>query len=311
MPCYSPLTAYRSLSVDRNGKHTVSFKKLETQAYSQISIACGQCIGCRLDRSRQWALRCVHESKLWPKNSFITLTYSDIHLPWDNSLKKRDFQLFMKRLRKSNPRAKDDPIRYYHCGEYGERTRRPHYHAIMFNYDPPDKKHWKTNRRTGEKYYTSEELNRIWGKGYCVIGEVTYESAAYVARYVLKKINGPKSKEHYTHILSYETGECVDLQPEYTTMSRKPGIGKNHYEQFKSDIYPSDFCVHKGKKQKVPRYYDRLYEIENESEFRKIKERRVKNAQRESVKYNNTPDRLVIREKVQQSKLNRLIRPEI
>lgn len=311
MACYHPLQAYRSLVRSNNGKSTITFKKSEGHPFLPVKIACGQCIGCRIDRSKQWAVRCMHEASLYENNSFITLTYSNKHLPWDQSLKKKHFQNFMKALRREYPRDKSDNIRYYHCGEYGERTKRPHYHAILFNLDFDDKYLWRENPRTGERYYRSETLEKVWGKGYCVIGEVTFQSAAYVARYILKKVTGNPAKDHYNKIIDYNTGECVDLQPEYTTMSRRPGIGKKWYEQYKNQLHPDDFVVWNGKKHKIPKYYDRLYEIEHAEEFERIKERRFKNAQKPNIKANNTPDRLAVRETIQQKKIDRLIRPEL
>lgn len=311
MACYHPLEAFRSLELNANGKRTITFKKNEGHPFLPLKIACGQCIGCRLDRSRQWAIRCMHESSLYRHNAFVTLTYNDRNLPWDGSLKKKDFQNFMKALRRGYTRDSTSAIRYYHCGEYGDRTRRPHYHAIIFNIDFDDKEIWKKNTRTGETYYTSEKLNRIWGKGYCVIGDVSFQSAAYVARYILKKINGHKASEHYTKIIDHNTGECVDLQPEYTTMSRRPGIGRGWYEKYKGQLQPDDFVVWKGKKHKIPKYYDHLYELENSKEFEIVKERRIKHASKDSIRQNNTPDRLSTREYIQKKKLERLIRPEL
>ena len=146
MPCFKPLTAIDKGTDPETGKKIIHFLKRFNHEHSifipdkgveVIKLPCGQCIGCRIDRTKQWAIRCIHESKLHNKNCFITLTFNDEHLDSAGSLQKRDFQLFMKRLRKRFP---NDNIRYYHCGEYGEQLNRPHHHACLFNFDFPDKK---------------------------------------------------------------------------------------------------------------------------------------------------------------------------
>ena len=118
---------------------------------------------------------------MYDDNCFITLTYSNQHIPADGSLDVRVFQKFMKRLRKRF----GDGIRFYHCGEYGSLLGRPHYHACLFNFDFPDKYLWKENN--GQKLYRSPSLEELWPYGYSSIGTVTFESAAYVARYILKR----------------------------------------------------------------------------------------------------------------------------
>ena len=170
-------------------------------------------------------MRCVHESQLHDNNCFVTLTYDNDHLPPDGSLKKEDFQKFMKRLRRRYP---DQKPRYYMCGEYGDQNDRPHYHMCLFNFNFPDKQKWSAGSQSGFDQYVSEELNEIWGKGYCVIGEVTYESAAYVARYVYKKMLGNTDEE--------KQKVYQGRLEEYTNMSRRPyivtgkhiGIGRAH-----------------------------------------------------------------------------------
>jgi len=256
-----------------------------------IEVPCGQCIGCRLERSRQWAIRCVHESSLYEANSFITLTYDDKNMPTNASLKKRDFQLFMKRLRKYYTPRK---IRFFHCGEYGDKLGRPHYHAIIFNLDFEDKIPYK--KQNENQLYVSPILEKIWGKGFCIIGDVTFESAAYVARYVVKKINGPRAETHYKN-----------KAPEYTTMSRRPGIGKEWYKKFSGDVYPDDFVVLRGRKMQPPRYYDKQLEADAEEQYKKIKvERSMDDPKRDA---NNTYSRLAVREEVQRRKLEQLTRP--
>ena len=240
-----------------NGKRKIVFNPRDGFSDLPILLPCGQCIGCRLERSRQWAIRCMHEAQLHDENSYITLTYNDKNLPKDGSLNLRHFQLFMKRLRKKTGKK----IRFYHCGEYGEKFKRPHYHACLFGYQFPDLRYFKTIN--GNKLYTSKYLDSVWTNkngetmGFSTIGNVTFESAAYVARYIMKKINGEKAEAHY---VNKETGEI--LKPEYTTMSRRPGgLGAEWLKKYKTDVYPGDFVVVRGKKMKPPKYYDRQYEL--------------------------------------------------
>jgi hypothetical protein len=275
---------------------------LALQPDDPIELPCGQCVGCRLERSRQWAIRCIHEAKMYENNCFITLTFSPEHLakrsnPW--SLDVRDYQLFMKRLRKKY----GDGIRFFHCGEYGDKHGRPHYHACLFNFDFPDKELW--NVVNGNRLYISNSLSELWPFGFSTIGDVTFESAAYVARYIMKKVTGDQADEHYQWV-DTNTGEIKDRKPEYTTMSRRPGIGKDWYEKYKSDVYPGDFVVVNGKKMKPPKFYDRLHEQSRPYEFDDIKAARVENAQQHFD--NNTPERLLVREKVQKERLKKLPR---
>lgn len=282
MSCYCPLEAYWSKGVNVNGNRYLVFNKKDAaQPDDVLRIPCGRCIGCRLARSAEWAVRCVHESKLYSHNCFITLTYSPEFLPSDGSLIKKDFQDFMKLLRYYHSGIDavvgdtgkiSYPIRYFMCGEYGDKSSRPHYHACLFNFDFPDKELWKTSF-SGDKLYTSEILNKIWGKGYCVIGDVTFDSAAYVARYIMKKINGADAEDHYTNYDDV-TGEVLSvLVPEYTNCSL--GIGKAFIEKFTSDVFPRDYCVIGDHKFPVPKYYMSWLKKTDICMFEDIKEKRL------------------------------------
>lgn len=303
MACYYPIPAWRGERLDSGKRRIVFDKSKEQQPGSEMQIPCGQCIGCRLERSRQWAMRCVHEASLYQDNCFITLTYDDEHLPKDLSLSVPDYQKFMKRLRKAYP---DDKIRFYQCGEYGENYGRPHYHACLFNFDFSDKELWSIRGET--RLYTSKSLNQIWGKGYCVIGEVTFESAAYVARYIMKKITGKDSEEYYQ-----------GRKPEYTTMSRRPGIGRGWYEEFKDDVFPHDYTVVREVKVRPPLYYSRQFELESPLEFEEIKARRKFKIKHEHSRLqillgytdrivDGSPERLAVKEAVKRAKLKDLSR---
>lgn len=222
----------------------------------------------------------MHEAEDHDQNAFITLTYDDEHQPADQSLNKRDFQLFMKRLRKHFPQT----IRFYHCGEYGPQTGRPHYHAIIFGTHFPDRYHWTT--RNNNPSYRSDTLEALWPLGNSEISDVTFESAAYVARYIMKKVTGAQAGQHY-QILDPSTGELISRQPEYATMSRRPGIGTNWLSRFGSDTYLRDRIYMRGQYMKPPRAYDRLWEILNPKEMETIKHERLanRNRARETVRH--------------------------
>lgn len=295
------MTGWRSRERSpETGKRKIVFSAREGILDLPVTLPCGQCIGCRLERSRQWAIRCVHEASLYQKNCFVTLTYDENHVPADGSLHVEHFQNFMKRLRKRH----GEGIRFFHCGEYGEKFGRPHYHACIFNFDFTDKKHWST--RMGNKLYVSEDLQDLWSDGHSILGDVTFESAAYVARYVTKKITGDAALEHYTEF-DRKTGEILaDRRPEYVTMSRRPGIGKPWLEKFKTDVYPGDFVVLEGKKLRPPKYYDGQFEIDDPREFARIKNRRKRNVKDRLL--DSTWERLRVREEIQLRKFDLLKR---
>jgi hypothetical protein len=325
MPCYRPLTAFRSKDIGVSGKRKMVFKPELALGYGiglepipQL-LACGQCIGCRILYSGNWAVRGMHEASLYTDNSFITLTYDDEHLPSDMSLSLRHHQLFMKRLRKLFSNGITLPngsvyqrkkIRFFHCGEYGDKLGRPHYHTILFNLDFPDKTlHME---RDGNKIYTSDILSKLWSEprtnvpyGFVTIGSVTFQSIAYVARYCMKKITGERAEAHYTRV-DANTGEVIHLKPEYVTMSRRPGVGKEWFEKFGNEVIRDDFVIMNGNKVKPPRYYDSQFELLNPEGFEamKLERRRVGRLNKE----NNTPERLRVREIVKKSKFTILKR---
>lgn len=310
LTCFHPLTAWPSKERGPSGKRLMVFRRdLAAPAFVDISmkISCGQCSGCRLDRSRQWAIRCTHEASLYENNTFSTLTYRDAQLPNDpekgqpknGTLVIRDFQLFMKRLRKKNGAG----IRFYACGEYGEKNQRPHYHVCLFNFALNDRRLFKNTN--GVNLYSSSALDEIWGNGFTLSGEVTFQSAAYVARYIMKKINGPLADQHY-ETYDKETGEILSRIPEFTTMSRRPGIGKHWYDHYATDVYPYDEVIVKGKRHKPPVYYDRQYEIADPIGFDAIRKKRLAASKKHSD--DRTKERLAAREAIQLAKINKLPR---
>lgn len=264
-----------------------------------VTVSCGQCVSCRLERSRQWAIRCIHEAQLHEKNSFITLTYDQDHIPADGSLDVSHWQKFAKRLRKNI-----GPFRFLHCGEYGESNFRPHYHACIFGLDFRDDSQIYQHK-TGYDVRTSPALTETWGKGFCTVGDLTFESAAYVARYVMKKIGGPMADEHYRRI-DVDTGEETHVKREYVTMSRRPGLGSDWIDRYESDVYPDDFVVHENHKLRPPKFYDRRLEEKNPKSYEELKTQRVQRALKHAE--NNTPERLDVRRKITDARLGQLPR---
>lgn len=240
-----------------------------------------------MSHAEEWALRCYHESQMHEANSFITLTYSDKYLPDDYSVDVRTWQLFMKRLRELVPTK----LRFFACGEYGDETLRPHYHALIFGWDfHDDRKLFKVER--GSNLYESPTLSKAWTFGSALLGGVTYKSAAYCARYVVKKVGGPKAADHYIRVHPL-TSELVRVKPEFATQSRRDGLGTTWFNKYKSDAFPSDFLVADGTMHRVPRFYDRkLAEAELEDLKRKRKRKALPH------KSNNTPERLQVRQQV-------------
>ncbi len=310
MPCYSPLKGWK------NKEGGLTFRKSESLLQT-MEVACGQCLGCRLDRSRVWAMRITHEASLHNDtngNSFVTLTYDNENLPSDWSLKKKHYQDFMKRLRKHYPQK----IKYYHAGEYGKICKhgfdlekqkcplcnlgRPHYHACLFNLSFEDLEPY--SQSYGTTRYTSETLQSIWQHGFVDVGKLEYQSAAYVARYIMKKVTGEPAKDHYENI--NPDGEIIRLQPEYSTMSN--GLGRDWYQKFKSDCYPSDEIPvpGTGNIKKAPRYYDKLLEKDDPEMHLVVKQNREKFKLLHKEEY--TPERLMTKYKVKKAQTQNLTR---
>lgn len=312
MTCFRPVDAWKSLTRQtENGRAVIAFKLSDAGIdYEFVKLPCGQCVGCRIDRSKAWALRCVHEASRYSDNCFITLTFGGEFVNC-TSLVKSDFQKFIKRLRKrfigfSAVENSDGkvvyPIRYFHCGEYGSELGRPHHHACLFNFDFVDRVLWSV--REGVRLYRSDSLEELWPFGFATVGDVTFESAAYVARYVTKKINGDESEAHYRRV-DLESGEVVSVEPEYVTMSRRPGIGHAWFEEFGSEAFSKDFTTFGGRKFSIPVYYDRLYDAIDPVGMASIKETRKARAEASKDK---GPWRLVQRERCAEARVKRLKR---
>lgn len=241
MSCHNPITAYRSRVKNSSGKRPLVFNRNEGFADMSLDVPCGQCIGCKLAKSKEWAVRITQEASLHERSSFLTLTYSDRHLPPHNSLRKKDLQDFLKRLRFHS----ETPLRFFACGEYGETSKRAHYHICLFGLDFSSDRKLHAITKAGHRLYTSQSLSDRWTFGHSIIGDLNFETAAYTARYVTKKITGANAPEHYGL-----------REPEFATMSRRPGIGLDWLLSNLTDVENNN-CWSRGHLQPTPKYYQK------------------------------------------------------
>ena len=324
MPCYSPLKGYKD-------RETGGLTFRRERGSEKMEVACSQCLGCRLDYSRMWALRITHECSMHEStggNCFITLTYREkwecdeqqlvnkYHVPDDWSLDHSHIQKFLKRLRHKFPQK----IKYFVVGEYGNvcehgidlelvgcplcNVGRPHYHAILFNCSFSDLVSYGSDH--GELRYTSPLLESTWKYGFVDVDEANFDSAAYCSRYALKKVTGAMADDHYMRIS--EDGVCSWIKPEYARMSRNPGIGKDWFEVFHGDCFPSDTCPRPGDSPVygMPRYYEEIFKCMDPLTMEDIKEKR-KIWMREH-KDEFTPERLMDKYKVKKRQAEMLKR---
>lgn len=253
----------------------------------------------------------MHEASLYEENSFITLTFSNTALPGEGKLRARQrdlvaqvrtswsleyrlYQAFMKRLRrKFAPRV----IRFFMGGEYGEERGRPHFHACVFNCGFADRVRYR--RSNGRWLYRSPTLEKLWPFGYSTIGEVTFESAAYVARYCCSKITGPEACGWYQRV-DEETGEVFDLVPEFGHMSLKPSIGKDWMRLYWPEVARQGTVVVGGREMRAPKMYELM--IKHLERFEDVEFRRAEEARRYSGEF--SPERLAVQEVVTKARLN-------
>jgi len=298
MACFRPFDAWAS-----EGKPMRFEEKYEGEGYRPIKLPCGKCVGCMQVRTRDWAIRCMHEAQLYQKNCFVTLTYKDE--TWEPSLNHKHFQDFMRSLRKQKGYRYFDVTtwswvpRFFMGGEYGEKTGRPHFHAILFGVDFHDKvKH-------DEKLFRSKTLEKLWPHGYSTIGAVTYESAAYVAKYCQKKIWDEDAARKYYSVMDIRTGEVVQVTPEFGHMSLKPGIGYAWFKKFWREVYLArdGVVLQGGKMIPPPKYYDKLMD-EVDSDLMEFKS--FERYERSKKFLEDTrPERLIVREKCVLANLER------
>lgn len=311
MPCFKPLTAYQfhgDLPVFKHpsgkrrlffGKQAESFMPQYGGVHQVVTLPCGKCVGCLVRRVGEWSLRCVLEAKHWERASFLTLTYRTSELPANRSLLKRDHQTFFKRLRQVLKREHGvSRLKYYMCGEYGERKGRPHYHVVLFGWDFPDRVEVANNPGARDPLFTSALLEAVWGHGSVRIGDVTAQSAAYVARYTLKKLRGQRGATFY---------EAAQQVPPYTACSK--GIGKLEFQRYRADYFPSDEAIEPTTLRAcpVPRYFDKLLEAVDSEAFAVVKEARIERALKADP-LESSHARLAVREECLRRRLGLLFR---
>lgn len=355
MTCYNPLiryetwetytcmdghTAYKAKIFNPAPYYKEEYETVDIYAkqllkdpyYRKVQIIpCGKCIGCRLEYSRQWATKGCLEAEEWKDNWFLTVTYDDEHLPKaqpaidektgeemqpnpGGTLKSTDMTNFMKKLRTYYERKYNHKgIRFMGCGEYGSDSGRAHMHIICYNL-PIMQENLRFHEYNGnyEPLFRCPELEEIWQKGMIVAAEVNWNTCAYVARYVTKKVGLPADKEHYKNL---------GIEPEFFRMSRKPGIGRKWFEDHKDEIYKKDEIIiqkYGGGTMKVkpPRYYDKLYDIENHEGLEKIKDKRRKdmeNVNRIRMKQTSLykKEQLKVDESIKENQTKSLIRKKI
>lgn len=258
MACYHPIPGWRARRLGASGKRPIVFSAATGFKDMPVELPCGKCIGCIQSRANEWAMRCEHEAKCWRSNWFITLTYDGGSLPPGGSLVLRDLQNFWKRLRKEYL-----GVRYFACGEYGERFLRPHYHALVFNWRPRD---LSSHRRVlnDKVVYESKELVDLWGLGRVDIAPFSPAAAQYVCNYMRKSFSVGGSRIDFG-----------SLTPPFQVMSRRPGIGANFLARFMHDIYPDGYVTRPGGViRRAPRFYDLTLEKSDPRMFRKVKRTR-------------------------------------
>jgi len=283
MPCFKPITGYVPLDGGR-----IEFT--EKKDCREVKVPCGGCVGCRLEVVDAWGFRCMAEASLHLSNHFVTLTYDDEFLPVDESLDHRDWQLFAKRTREAL-----GPFRFFMCGEYGDNTQRPQYHALLFGLDIPDRV--KSNSvYSRHDVYESGCLSQLWGKGFVSIGEVTHESARYCAGYVQKRVSAELEAERYSWVTRY--GEAVVRKQPYGKMSLRPGIGAGWLEKYRTDVVNHGAVFQNQFRKKVPRYFGKLLEKIDPVAAEALEANVIQRAKEFTDPENNTHERLQVRETV-------------
>lgn len=297
MPCVHPIPAWRntysSISTRKRAAPVFRYPALKAAQglVKEMKLPCGKCIECRIDYSRQWAMRGACELQTSSTASFLTLTYNSENLPPDGSLQKSHYQKFLKRLRRAGYK-----FTYMLAGEYGSKLSRPHYHAIIFGEDFKQGSYTAPVQQTAEMpLYVNDKITNIWGKGYVVMGEVSFAAIQYVAGYITKKINGDMAKDHYKGKL-----------PEFMRVSLKTPIGSRWFDKYASDVYPRDEFIHDGKAMRPPKYFQRRYAKQNPEKALDLSVKRETVA--ESMSGQWTPERLAARKAITLAKFKMHVR---
>lgn len=236
-----------------------------------------------------WSFRCLAEASLHQHNWFATFTYSDGNLPSRGALQHRDWQLFAKRARR-----RLGPFRYLMCGEYGEKTHRPHYHALLFGLDLPDADRFSVRR--GHPVYRSAIIERLWGLGLTELGTVTPQSARYCAGYVLKDSRPPEICDPFT-------GELSELPQPYGRMSLRPGLGDAWIRKYYPEVFTHGVCYSQDKKFPIPHRFKHILDEISPESFEDLQRLSIAKAMKSP---DNTKARLAVRERVALASYSRL-----
>lgn len=283
LACTRHLRAYK-------GPNGIAFNSREGYADMPLTLRCGACIGCRIDRQTGWMIRMMHELQMAEKACFATFTYNDDCVPDDHGLRVEHWQEAAKRIR-----ANIGDFRFFMAAEYGGDKLRPHYHAAIFGQDFTNDRVRVNVKGSPHYWWTNEAVTSAWRKGYVTVGELNSTTARYICNYMLKKVTGKKAKAAYERIDPL-TGETWDVRPEFSTMSRRPGLGASWFDRYCDDVYPQDVVVLDGKKYRPPQFYDRLLQDRDPAMWRKVEARRNEWVQKHSEDL--TPDRLEVKERI-------------
>lgn len=295
MSCNKPLIAFQADEPNSAGKCAISFSP--DGGSHPVALPCGQCMGCRLDKARSWAMRLHVEGLEHAQSCFLTLTYDEVNIPYANSLLPDDLQRFIKRLRKHLGSTR---IRFYGVGEYGGKFDRPHYHVLLFGFNFPDRRVYLD--RGDYTVDNSRTLSALWPFGHATVQNNSFEAGAYCAKYSVKKITGEKAPEHYTWI-DEDTGEVFTRYPEFSRMSRRPGIGAAWLEKYYSDLFPKGYVTNgKGVKIPPPEYFNKLYEKWFPEAMAALKDERREDVFTRYMEANI--ERMEAREAIQKRKVN-------
>lgn len=296
MACYRPKKAWYT--------HDGSYSFRPPDGHSgvpDVLASCGSCIGCQLDRAQDWTTRLAQELHFHADASFCTLTYADEWLPPNHSLSVRHVQLFIKRLRRAiHPKR----ISYFVAGEYGEKTLRPHYHAIIFGHDLRGPKVIGKSRNGEHLRYNSPALEALWSDpetrqpyGLVEAGSVTPSSIAYIAGYCVKKVGQALSP-----IVIDENGEFIPAEPEFILASKNPAIGLRYWQKYGQQAVNHDNVIIDGKKKPLPKYYSKKLQDDYPEEVIRVKTARIQRAKQNTA--NRSRARLAVREEVTNARIN-------
>lgn len=334
MGCKAPIQATRDGAgrvrvLPRFFSPTESLKVAELEGAIRLELPCGRCMQCRIAQAQDWATRCTHEASMHrhpdgtTNGCMITLTFENAGLELrelrygthPSTLCVADWQLFAKRMRqhflrkqraeekqKGMERQPLKPIKFFHVGEYGEKYKRPHYHALLFGQDFQEDATWGKDKN-GNDYFLSPTLAKLWPYGNTEGRPLVQETISYVCRYVTKKLNGPMRNAALER-LDPDTGEIIQVAPEYATMSRGgrtgEGIGATWFDRYRDDVFPDNFVVMKGKKTRVPRYYTKRLKQQDPEMAEAVADLSSKSAARRVKE--SLPERRLVKEKIAISK---------